>query len=547
MDRELLTAARMRALETAAIELGAVAGRDLMERAGRGAVAAILAEWPDLANSPGRTVVLCGPGNNGGDGFVVARLLAERGWEVTAFLLGDAGNLPPDARANHERWCAMGPVHSLADNAAPWGIGDTAPDLVIDALFGTGLSRPFIVPEALNAFFHRSVVDDFRGTSSPSRPYVVALDILSGVDADSGRELMAAGHVSELGAHLTVTFHTAKPGHYLGHGPGLCGKLAVVDIGLAADKDLDRSDGAIRLVGAPVRDPSGGPWVGDKARAFPGGSVHKYDHGHALVLAGGMGRTGAARLAARGALRIGAGLVTVAAPGGALMECATQLTAIMLRRCDDGEALEALLKDARLNALCLGPGLGTYARGVGLVEAAIVSGRALVLDADALTLLAGRNDPFAGLPENCVLTPHAGEFARLFPDLADALVAPATEGPAFSKLDATRAAAARAGCVVLFKGPDTVIAAPSGAARVHAAAYDRTTPWLASAGTGDVLAGMVTGLLARGLAPMDAAASAAWCHVEAAHAFGPGLIAEDLPEALPAVLRALQTPTSSRV
>ena len=266
---------------------------------------------------------------------------------------------------------------------------------------------------------------------------------------------------------------------------------------------------------------------------------HKYDHGHALVLTGGFGRTGAARLAARAALRIGAGLVTVAAPGSAMMECAAHLTAIMLRRCDDADALEALLEDDRVNALCLGPGLGADARAAGLVATALAAGRATVLDADALTLIAGDDALRARLHDGCVLTPHGGEFARLFPDISARLQAAAPSGPAFSRVDAAREAAAQAGCTVLLKGPDTVVADPSGRASVNAAAYDRAAPWLATAGAGDVLAGMIAGLLARGLPVHDAAASAAWLHVEAARTFGPGLVAEDLPETLPAVLRTL--------
>jgi hydroxyethylthiazole kinase-like uncharacterized protein yjeF len=253
-----------------------------------------------------------------------------------------------------------------------------------------------------------------------------------------------------------------------------------------------------------------------------------------------MGRSGAARLAARGALRIGAGLVTVAAPGSAMLECACQLTAIMLRKCDGADSLAALLTDSRLNALCLGPGLGTGQGSRDLVGTALSARRATVLDADALTAFAEQPEAlFAQLHETCVLTPHGGEFARLFPDIAARLMAVPTRGPAYSKLDATKEAAARAGCTVLFKGPDTVIATPGGRASIHAAAYERAAPWLATAGSGDVLAGVITGLLARGFSAERAAAAAAWLHTEAARAFGPGLIAEDISEGLPRLLRLL--------
>jgi len=266
---------------------------------------------------------------------------------------------------------------------------------------------------------------------------------------------------------------------------------------------------------------------------------HKYDHGHALVLTGGMGRTGAARLAARGALRVGAGLVTLGAPGSAMLECAAQITALMLRRVEGAEDLAALLGDPRINALCLGPGMGVERAGEFLAvvrDGGVKPHPTVVVDADALTALGSVAAP---LSPGWVLTPHGGEFARLFPDLAAKLTALAVTGPAYSKVDAAREAAARAGCVVLFKGPDTVIAQPDGRAAVHAASGARAVPWLATAGAGDVLAGLIAGLCARGLSGFEAACAAAWLHVEAARAFGPGLIAEDLPDALPGVLRAL--------
>lgn len=251
-------------------------------------------------------------------------------------------------------------------------------------------------------------------------------------------------------------------------------------------------------------------------------------------------------MTARGALRIGAGLVTLACPPEALAENAGRLDAIMLKALADGAGLEVILSDRRITALCLGPGLGLDSRAAELVRVALGAVREdhapyhkLVLDADALTLLACDPTLFAALHSACVLTPHAGEFARLFPDIAAKLAAPATTGPAYSKVDATREAAVRAGCVVLCKGADTVIAAPDGLAAIHSAAQDRAAPWLATAGSGDVLAGFITGLLARGFPPFDAACTAAWLHVECARSFGPGLIAEDLPEELPKVFRAL--------
>jgi hydroxyethylthiazole kinase-like uncharacterized protein yjeF len=537
---ELLTAARMRAIEREAIESGVVTGLELMERAGAGVVEAVLQEWPELVQGVCRAVVLCGPGNNGGDGFVVSRLLKERGWEVEVFLYGDPQRLPPDARVNHERWCALDAVLPLPPDGLSLPVGTT---LVIDALFGTGMSRPLL---ALGRTLRDicDFVEAGRGLPLadrlPHHPPVAAVDLPSGLCADSGRMIGPADTGESPGsralcaaADLTITFHALKQGHVLAEGPRHCGKVRVVDIGL---HEL-ASGSPVRVARARVGQ------VGKR----PG---HKYDNGHSLVLSGGAGRSGAARLAARGALRVGTGLVTLGVPGSAQMECAAQVTAVMLRRVEDGAGLAEVLADARLNALCLGPGLGLE-RARALVPVALGSGgreggsgthptRAIVLDADALTAFEDAPERlFEMLHDRCVLTPHGGEFARLFPDLAKRLREEPRSGPAFSKVDATREAAARAGCVVLFKGPDTVIAAPAGQCSVNAAVYDRAAPWLATAGAGDVLAGMICGLMARGFPAMQAAETAAWLHVECARSFGPGLIAEDLPEALPKVFRAL--------
>ena len=267
---------------------------------------------------------------------------------------------------------------------------------------------------------------------------------------------------------------------------------------------------------------------------------HKYTHGHAFIISGGPGKSGAARLAARGALRIGAGLVTIASPQSALAEVAAQTTAIMCRTLDGAPGLAEALEDKRLNALCLGPGLGLGPDTQHLVLAALMSGRATVLDADALTRFERNPEVlFDALHKKTVLTPHAGEFKRLFPDIAAKIDAPATEGSAYSKVDATREAAERAGCTILLKGSDTVIAGSDGRTSINSSVYERSAPWLATAGSGDVLAGFITGLMARGFSSHDAAATGAWLHTECALAFGPGLIAEDLPEMLPSVFRSL--------
>ncbi|GGH26250.1 yjeF C-terminal region, hydroxyethylthiazole kinase-related/yjeF N-terminal region [Cribrihabitans marinus] len=543
---EVLSAAQMRAIEGAAIASGEVSGLQLMEQAGSGVVEAVLAAWPGLDRGRGpaptppgyfqqeeadapRVLVLCGPGNNGGDGFVVARLLARRGWRVALFLFGNPQRLPPDARANCDRWAEIGPIGDLS---APDALAEIpAPDLIVDGLFGTGLVRPV---EGGLAQVVRSLAD----LKVRAGGRVVAIDIPSGLCADSGRAL---GEL--VTADLTVSFHRAKRGHYLDEGPERCGRVVVCPIGLDPKWDA-QAEGPLVRIAAP-----------EVLRLGKTAAGHKYSQGHALVLTGGAGKTGAARLAARAALRVGAGLVTLGVPPAAQMEVASQISALMLRRVDGPDGLDAALQDARVNAICLGPGLGLE-RARELVPTALRvpaeepgplvgdpgSGpaRAVVLDADALTTHAeAPEDLFALLHGGCVLTPHGGEFARLFPDIAERLRRPAPRGPAYSKVDATTAAAARAGCVVLLKGPDTVIAAPDGRCSIHSAQYDRAAPWLATAGSGDVLAGLVTGLLARGFDPFRAAETGAWLHVQSALRFGPGLIAEDLPEQLPGVFRDL--------
>ncbi|PWK58263.1 NAD(P)H-hydrate epimerase [Silicimonas algicola] len=590
---ELLTAAQMRAIEQAAIASGEVTGLELMERAGRGVVEAIFEEWPELATTSHKAVVLCGPGNNGGDGFVVARLLKEWGWEVEVFLYGDPEKLPPDAKVNYERWGELGETFAFSGTFYHPERRVAYPDVFFDALFGIGLTRPVDLGEEYADTAESVPGDGLRGNLRH-----VAIDIPSGLCSDSGKVLGAP-----FLADMTVTFHGFKHGHLLDFGPTLSGKVICKDIGLPAgvgsgafgnfpysdrvtsafDREL-QFDQVMRLAKTRVKTPHD--------------DVHKYTHGHALILSGGPGKTGAARLAARGALRIGAGLVTVGCPQTALWEVASQVTAIMCRPLDGAPGLTEALEDERINALCLGPGLGLGADTQALVLAALKAtaprgpgsspgqdrsehnpaapapepgprptstaapapepgprpasttppapepgprpARAVVLDADALTRFE-RNPQvlFDALHQGCVLTPHAGEFKRLFPDIAEKLDAPATTGPAYSKVDATREAAKRAGCTILFKGPDTVIAHPSGQCSINSSAYERAAPWLATAGSGDVLSGMITGLLARGLHPFDAAGTAAWLHTECALSFGPGLIAEDIPEELPKVFRAL--------
>ena len=536
---ELLTAAQMRAIEQAAIDSGEVTGLELMERAGRGVVEAIFEEWPELKATSHRAVVLCGPGNNGGDGFVVARLLKEWGWAVEVFLYGDAEKLPPDARVNYERWEALGEVAPLVKGALDGAIerneamasyvevssnpyreenaGQTT--IYVDAIFGTGLTRAF--------------PDDLLEISGEwldiCYEHGVAVDMPSGLCSDSGECVGGNWFFSK----VLVTFGSPKVGQYLGKQNYDISRFHVVDLDL-----WGWPTDAVQLIAPYVISLDNTGFFEDGVNKSQ--RQHKYSHGHALVLSGGPGKTGAARLAARGALRIGAGLVTIACPQKALWEVATHSTAVMVQTLDGPPGLRELLEDERLNALCLGPGMGLGADTQALVLEALRTKRATVLDADALTRFE-RNPHvlFDALHDKCVLTPHAGEFKRLFPDIAEKLDAPATKGPAYSKVDATREAAARAGCVVLFKGPDTVIADLNGACSINSSAYERAAPWLATAGSGDVLAGFITGLLARGFSPMQAAETGAWLHTECALSFGPGLIAEDLPEELPKVFKAL--------
>lgn len=512
---ELLTAAQMRFVERSAIDSGDVTGLALMERAGEGVVEAIFEHWPDMTGGPHSAVVLCGPGNNGGDGFVVARLLHQKGWTVSTHLLGNADRLPPDAKANHDRWVAMGECVPLSDRSP--GTVKSMPEIVVDALFGTGLVRPI----EGDAEFVLGNLDTLRRDSGIR---CVAIDIPSGICADSGKAFGC-----ETSVDLTVSFHTEKLGHRLGQAERHCGKIVVKDIGLPHDQAETAKPGLVRLTQAPAPSLLSKPAQGQK-----------YTQGHALVLSGEAGRTGAARLAARAALRVGAGLVTLGVPLNAFAEVAAQITALMMVRVPDSDALGELLWDTRMNALCLGPGLGTNDHARSLVDRVLSLKRPAVLDADALTIFeAAPHDLFTLLHENVVLTPHGGEFARLFSDLSEKLKADETRGPGYSKVDAVRDAARRAGCTVLLKGAATVIATPDGRCAVHSAQYDRAAPWLATAGSGDVLAGLIAGLMARGLDPFAACETSAWLHAACALNAGPGLIAEDIPEQLPAVFRLL--------
>jgi len=488
---ELLTTSEMAEADRLTIA-GGVAGIRLMENAGRAVADA-------AARAGGRIVTVVGFGNNGGDGFVAARLLAERGYQVTVALAGDRGRLKGDARTAAARWTGT------TVNAAPEMLGGC--DVVIDALFGAGLDRDV---EGLP----RAMIEAMNACGAP----VIAVDLPSGINGSNGAVMGAA-----VRATRTVTFFRRKPGHLLLPGRLHCGPVTVADIGIPGSV-LD----TIRPKTA-VNDPR----LWRAAFPVPAAQGHKYSRGHAVVVSGGLSTTGAARLAARAALRAGAGLVTLASPQDALSVNAAASLAVMVRPVDGAQALTEFLADSRRNAVVLGPGGGVGSAMRKQVLAALASGAAAVLDADALTSFADDPAPLfaaiAARPQRAVvLTPHEGEFARLFSQLYEkSLVS--------QKLEKARAAARASGAIVLLKGADTVVASPDGRASIA----ENAPPYLATAGAGDVLAGIIAGLLAQGMAGFEAASAAVWLHGEAATEFGPGLIAEDLTEALPAVYRRL--------
>ena len=474
---------------TEADRLAVAAGipvHDLMEAAGMGVARAIQRRFAAVP-----TAILCGPGMNGGDGFVVARALSEAGWTVRVGLLGSVDDLGGAAAAAAKRWNR--PIEqasrSMIDEAG----------LVVDALFGSGLNRDLDRPTL-------KLIETVRERASAGALKVVAVDMPSGVDGDTGKLRGGAAP-----AALTVTFCRAKPGHYLLPGREFRGELRVADIGIP-ESALDtiepgqwRNTPVFWSHALPVQSP------GD----------HKYHRGHAVVAAGDV-MTGAAWLAAAAARRIGVGLLTIAAPAKVAWIYRSALPGWLVTDCDGSEEFSDTLSDPRRNAILVGPGHGLGKRTRAYAEAALATGKAVVLDADALTMFAGVFEDLAfriGGP--LVITPHDGEFSRLFPDLMD-----------LGKLERAKEAANRLGGVVVLKGADTVIAEPGGRALIN----DNAPPWLATSGTGDVLAGTVLGLLAQGMPAFEAAAAAVWLNGAAAAEVGAGLIAEDLPNHLAAMV-----------
>jgi hydroxyethylthiazole kinase-like uncharacterized protein yjeF len=491
----LLTPAEMAEADRLAVQRSGKPSYALMLRAGQAVAEAVLSR-------PGEGIidVLCGPGNNGGDGYVAARFLWEAGLKVRIW-----AESPPRDGTDARQAAAECPV-------AANPLADFEPDpesIIIDALYGAGLMRPI-----------EGVAARAIAAAAKSGNYVIAVDLPSGVSGANGEVLGTA-----LKADRTVTFARKKPGHVLLPGREFCGRIDVADIGI--------SDEVITATGAKCYENIPALW---RSR-FPEPAIdtHKYRRGHTAVLSGGRYATGAARLSALGAARGGAGAVTMLSPADALDINAAHLTSIMLRQADSVDDIGAFIDARKVGSLVFGPGLEigdeTVRTLLDLLEHPHMA-PALVLDASALTSFSSRAGELAEALRRhqaigTVLTPHEGEFARLFPDLVEA------HGP--SKVDRARAAAKRVGAVVVYKGADTVIAEPGGRAAINAGG----SPYLATAGSGDVLAGICGGLLAQGMRAFEAACAAVWVHGEAGARIGPGLIAEDLPAALAPVLRDL--------
>ncbi len=493
MTVELLTAAEMAEAERLVIE-GGVPSFTLMEAAGQA-----IAEIANDMAEEGRVIVVAGPGNNGGDGFVAARVLAELGRDVTVVLLGERSALKGDAARAAQTW--RGAV-------VPFDRGLFASaELIVDAIFGAGLNRIVTGVDA-------EAIAAINASGVP----VLAVDLPSGVNGTTGAVMGEAVQATQ-----TITFFRRKVGHLLLPGRMYCGRVRVAPIGMESDALKNVRPNAYENVPPLWRD----------AFPMPRIDAHKYARGHVLIVSGPMAQTGAARLAARAALRGGAGLATMASPRDALAVNAAALTAVMLRAIDTPVELAAALADQRINACVAGPGMGVGATTRDLVLTALEADCGVVLDADALTSFSGQSELlFAAIksrPERpVILTPHTGEFSRLFSELEE-------DWETLSKLEKVRLAAVQCGAAVVLKGADTVVAVPDGRASVA----DNAPPWLATAGSGDVLAGLCAAMLAQRMPPFEAASAAVWMHGECGLEAGPGLIAEDLSDVMPAVHRRL--------
>ncbi|MDQ6434882.1 NAD(P)H-hydrate dehydratase [Mesorhizobium sp. LHD-90] len=497
MALEVLTPDEMAECDRRAIAAGPFDGLALMKRAGAAVADAVFSRLAGVT----RVDVLCGPGNNGGDGYVAAELLRRSGAAVAVFADG-----PP--RAGSDAALAAAECTVAAEPLAAFS--PMPGTIVVDALFGAGLAR---APDG-NV---RRAIDLTNQMGLP----VVAVDLPSGVSGATGQILGAAFRSA-----VTVTFVRPKPGHLLLPGKLACGEVVVADIGIP--------DTIVASVGAACFENRPALW--QRSLPSPGVDAHKYSRGHVAVFCGGATATGAARLSAMAAARAGAGAVTLLSPLEALAVNAAHLTSIMQRKADTVGEVLAFLAERRPAALVYGPGLSPdaeTARSLFRLLGRWEHPAPVVIDASALTALARVPDllpPPGGRPAELVITPHEGEFQRLFPDISEEKVP--------SKLERARLAAKRIGGTIIYKGPDTVIATPDGRAAINT----NGTPLLATAGSGDVLSGIVAGLLAQKMPAFEAACAGVWMHAEAAKRFGPGLIAEDLPQALPPVLRDLHAP-----
>ena len=483
----LLTCAEMAQAYRYALDDG-IPGTTLMARAGAAVATMIRRRY-----RPRPVLVMAGPGNNGGDGWVIARNLLDHGWDVRVAAIGDPEALCGDAAWARTLW--SGPVEAVSPDALAGAA------LVVDALFGAGLTRDLTGVAA-------DTVAALATRVEASRTVSVAVDVPSGVDGDTGRIRGVAAP-----ADLTVTFFRRKPGHLLLPGRGLCGDVRVADIGIPG----------AALAAIATQAVANRPALWRIALARRDSSDHKYRRGHAVVVGGAM--PGAARLALAAARCSVVGLATAAVPPGSAGLYAGDAPGAIVREVDGAAGLTALLADSRFSATVVGPGLGG-GEARALVTAALATGRPVLIDADGIGAFAGEAAALARLiAAPTVLTPHDGEFHRLFPDI---------DAPAVGKLAAARAAAARLGTVVLFKGADTVVAAPDGRASIA----DNAPPTLATAGSGDVLAGLIGGLLARGVPAFEAASAGAWIHGEAGRAAGASVLAEDLIDRIGPIVEA---------
>ncbi|MCT4655224.1 MAG: NAD(P)H-hydrate dehydratase [Cohaesibacter sp.] len=513
---EILLPEQMGAADRWTIE-GGVPGYDLMETAGAAVARAALdlLEEQTGSSASGMVCILCGPGNNGGDGFVAARLLEEEGWSAMVGCSVDVSELHGDAALAADDWGEE--VYPLSS-----GLWQDC-DLVIDALFGAGLDRPVVGELA-------ELIERLNESGLP----VVSVDLPSGVEGGSG---LVRG--SAVKAARSVTFFRYKPGHLLYPGAAYCGQVEVAQIGIEPEV-LDEC-GYTALLNDPVL------WQDELPDALrPLETIdpfrladHKFQRGHCLVVCGGVSSTGAARLAAHASLRAGAGLVTLAPPQEAVPVVASQVTSIMIAPLGDLASFEMILREKSYSSVLLGPGMGLDGERAALVKRSLDDDLAVVLDADALRLVAqgGKEGlaivraSVAAQSGRLVLTPHEGEFEALFPDLSHKV---RTE-KGFSKLECVRMASERIGAVIVLKGADSVIANPDGGAVVQSFGV----PYLATAGSGDVLAGIVAGLMAQGLSAFDAACAGAWLHAQTGSLAGPGAISQDLPNLLPSVYSKL--------